>query len=542
MKNTNCFTRIGHFIIIGLFSLLTHGLLLLNDGVYWDGWLIYTALIEKNWTVLNLWFTESGGLPLTLYLHWFLGYFPGVVFGYKLIAFLSITLSGILVYLVCDKLRIFTCKESLLIVLLSLSYPAFQVSIGLITLPYLVFYCLFLLACLFAVKSEEVKGIPSHYFMRAFSLILFALSFSINSLLVFYFGFFFILVHYIQRKWNLSSFKDVFTKILPRRLDYAILPFLYWVIIKFFFPAHGLYANYNQISFSPLRIIYIYIIFAKNAVYAQLNEALVGLINMPVLLLLGLLAAYCAYVIFSLNDKVLFGQKLKPYSLLFCGFMLLLLGIFPYAVVGKSPSIHGWGTRHALLVVLPMAIVIVNFGHMLFGNKKGSISKIGFSFLVIFVLAFSISTITYYISWQARWVKDRSIMTNLADFDKEKDISILWINDQFPLGGENNYQFYEWSSMFKTVWGDESHIGLDSKNHRSGFPVDYGCFFNKRYNLSNFDPDGSQAELTIRRGIPHSELGLSMWYLYYKHFRKNRLATFLSGITDIEIQPIPLPN
>ena len=544
IKDVNFFPKIDYnYVVIVVSAVLIHGLLLLNDGVYWDGWLIYDVFLDKDWNDYYLWASEMGGLPIMHYFHRLLVViFPGVIFGYKLVAFLSITFSALFVYMICNELRLSNRKENLFIALLSLSYPAFQVSVELSVNSYLVCYCLFLLACLLAIKSEGKGGIP-HYFLRLCSLAFFILSFRINSLLVFYFGFLFILVFYIQRKWRFLSVKDVFTKIVPRRLDYLLLPFLYWIIIKTVFPSHGLYANYNKIVFSPLRIIYKYIFFAKNAVYAQLNDALVNLINMPVLLLLGLLATYCIYSIFSLDEKVFFERKLKPYSLFLFGFILLLLAIFPYAAVGKAPSIHGWNTRHALLVALPMAIIIVSFGRILFGNKKGTISKIGFSFLVIFVLAFSISTITYYIAWQARWVKDRSVMTNLSDLNKKEDISVFWINDQFPLGGENNYRFYEWSSMFKTVWGDESHIGLDQKIYSAGALVDYQRYSNKRYNLSDFDPDGRQAILTIHMGPrKHSDLRLSVRYFYHKYLHKDGLSKFLSGVTDIEMQPIPMSH
>ena len=403
-------------------------------------------------------------------------------------------------------------------------------------------YCLFLLASLLAIKYEKKDG-NFHYFLRLCSLVLFVLCFEVNSLLVFYFGFFFILVFYIQRSLRLSSVKDVFTKIVLRRLDYLLLPFLYWAIIRAAFPSYGLYADYNQIAFSPLRIIFEYILFAKNAVYAQLNGALVNLINMPVLLLIGLLAAYCIYTIFHLNDKVFFEQKLKPYSLLFFFFMLLLLGIFPYAAVGKAPSIQGWNTRHALLIALPMAIIVVGLIRIFFSNKKGIISNMGFSFLVVMVLAFTLSTITYYISWQARWAKDRSIMVNLSRLNNIEGISIFWINDQFPLGGENNYRFYEWSTMFKTVWGDESRIGLDLRRYTSRFLVDGKRYFIKFYNLSDFNPDGRQAVLTIRSGSrKYRDLGLSIRYLYYKYFRQNRLKEFLSEVTDLGIKPMPVSH
>ena len=535
-KDIKFFPTIDYgYVIIVASGLLIHGLLLLNDGVYWDGWLIYDIFLEKDWNDYYLWASELGDLPVMTYFYRFLVWiFPGVIFGYKLVAFLSITFSALFVYMICNELRLTNRKENLFIALLSLSYPAFQVSVELSVNTYLVCYCLFLLACLLAIKSEGENGI-SHYFLHFCSFAFFILSFRTNSLLVFYFAFFLILILHIQRKLSLLSVKDVFTKVVPRRLDYFLLPFVYWIIVKAAFPSHGEYSSYHQIDFSPLRIIYIYIRFARNAVYTQLNDSFLSLINMPVLCLLGLLAAYCVYLTFSLNDKVFFERKLKPYSLLFFGFMLLLLGVFAYAAVGEAASSHGWNTRHALLIALPMGIIIVSFGRILFSNKRGAISKIGFSFLVILVMAFTLSTIKYYISWQARWVKDRSIIANLSDLKKKEDVSVFWINDQFPLGGENSYRYYEWSTIFKTVWGDESHIGSDPIIHSAGFPQ---RICTKRYNLSDFDPDGRQATLTIRKGILHTELGLAGRYLYYKYFRKNKLSKFLSGLTDIEIQPI----
>ena len=541
IKSVNFFPKIDYNIVVIVISaVLVHGLLLLNDGVYWDGWLIYDIFLERDWNDYYLWTSEMGDLPILSYFYMFLvKIFPGVIFGYKLVAFLSITFSALFVYMICNELRLTNRIENLFIALLSLSYPAYQVSVELCVNQYSVCYCLFLLACLFAVKSESKERI-SHYFLRFSSLALFIISFRVNALLVFYFGFFLILVFYIRWNWRYSSVRDAFAKIIPRRLDYLLLPFLYWIIKQVAFQPHGIYLGYNQIAFSPLRIIIKYIMFGKNAVYAQLNDALVNLINLPVLLFLCLFATYYIYLTYSLGDKVFFKQKLRPCSLLLFGVVLLMLSIFPYAVVGKAPLINGWSTRYSLLIALPMAIIMVSFGCLFFSNKKGSISKIGFAFLATLVLAFNLSTITYYISWQARWIKDRSVMTNLSGLNMKEDTSIFWINDQFPMGGENNYRFYEWSTMFKTVWGDESYIGLDQKYSAVSL-AGYQRFFNTRYNLSDFDPDGSQAILTIFRGVlQYSDLELSIRYLYYKWLRKNGLTEFLSGVTDIEIQPIPV--
>jgi len=514
--------------------------LLLNDGVYWDGWLIYTSLVEKSWHNIHSIFFEPGA-PITAYFHWAMGYLPAMIFSYKLVAFLSITLFGILVYSICNELRLLSRIESLFIALLSVSYPAFQASIELATIPYLAYYCLFLLACFLALRSEKAHGFP-HYCLRVGSLALWALSFTINSLLVFYYGFLLVLILHARYSRGISL-KHVFTRFLPRRLDYVLLPLLYWVVARGFFPPHGIYSDYNQLSFSPWVMTAVYNAFVNNAVYAQLSNALKNLLNYPVfvlLILLGLLWA-CST---PLSGSIRFlDKKVKSYALLLFGFVLLALAIFPYAVVDKAPSAQGWETRHALLVALPVAIILVAITRLALGDKTGSISRLGLFFLTILLLAFTLSSINNYLSWQARWVKDQSIMENLSTLENTENVSVFWVDDQFQVGGEETYRFYEWSSIFKSVWGDESRIGLDQRAYTPDFLTQGLRYFNDRYNLSDFDPAGCQAILTIRRGPDSSSnAGMSMRYLFCKFFCKDSLAHFLHGVTDLQVEPISTPE
>ena len=48
------------YLLIGVMALLSHGLLLLNDGMYWDGWLLDNHLAEDDWGEVNKWATDSG--------------------------------------------------------------------------------------------------------------------------------------------------------------------------------------------------------------------------------------------------------------------------------------------------------------------------------------------------------------------------------------------------------------------------------------------------------------------------------------------------
>jgi hypothetical protein len=186
-----------------------------------------------------------------------------------------------------------------------------------------------------------------------------------------------------------------------------------------------------------------------------------------------------------------------------------------------------------------MAIIFVAVTRLSFGDKTGSISKGGLLFLMALLLAFTLCSIGNYFSWQARWVKDQSIMENLSTLENTDNVSVFWVDDQFQVGGEETYEFYEWSSIFKSVWGDESHIGLDQRAYTPDFLTQGLRYFNDRYNLSDFDPAGCQAILTIYPGPDSSSsAGMSMRYLFYKFFRKDGLGQFLHRITDVQVQPI----
>jgi len=534
----------SHYIIIVGFSLIVHGLLLLNDGVYYDGWPIYHHLVDKNWNLFHLWLTESGGIPSVAYLHWVMGYLPSMIFSYKLLAFLSITFSGMLVYLICNELRLFSRTWSLFIALLSLSYPAFQLSVDLIAMPYLICYCLFLLACFMALRSEKRMGFP-HYLLRIGSLALFVLSFSINSLLVFYYGFLLVLILHARRDQNMSL-NHVFTRFLPHRLDYVLLPIMYFVVARVFFPAHGFYADiypYNPISFLPSRIFAVYGAFINNAIYAHIKLAL--------LFLLALIFVQWIRSTVLRGSTRSVDEKGTSYALLFFGIALLALAIFPYAAVGKAASVHGYATRHALLVALPMALIVVAVTRLLFADKEGFTSKLGFFFLTVLLLSFTYSSVANYTSWQARWVKDRSIMVNLAKLENAEGVSVFWVDDQYQLGGQASYYFYEWPCIFKSVWGDKSRIGLDQSRYTSDFLDEWDDGwgrYSERVYLSDFDPAGCQAILTIRPGpesprntsLPNARL--SALYFYYRFFHNDHLTEFLHGVTEVQVQPISAPQ
>lgn len=522
-------------------SVLIHGLLLLNDGVYWDGWLIYAKLQDKDWSTLYQLYHELG-VPTFAYFHWLMGYLPYTIFCYKLVAFLSITCSAILVYMICEESRLTNRLGSLLIALLSLSYPAFQASTELCLLPYMVFYSVFLLACFLAMKSERMTGL-SRYVLHVVALALWLLSFSSSALLVFYYGFLLVLVLLVRQNEGLSV-KNLLTRFLLRRLDYVFLPILYWFVMRHFFPPHGHYATFNQFSLSILGVAWYYVDFLWHSVCAQVDVALGRLLHHPAALVFVLLTLLWLSRTFHLHSIRLSERKTSFYGALLVGVALLLLAILPCAVTLKPLSTSGYWTHYFLLVGLPMAVILISIVQLCLGNARGAISRFGLFFLAILFVAFSLSTWAYYFSWQGRWVKDRSIIENLRATDSASQVSVFWVDDRFQMGQEEGYRFFEWSSLLSTVWKDESHIGLDQRLFTPDFLTEGLPYFNDRYELSSFDPAGCQAVLTIRPGPNSSEnaVVLSLRYFYHKFCRPSTLETFLNGVTELEVTPVSAPE
>lgn len=537
------------YFLIGLVALLGHGLLLLNDGTYFDDWILQPMLAEARWQEFFNWFSEMS-LPVSGYFYW--GVKQAGLFGYyQAAAFLLIFFSAVLIYKICLRLTWINRYEALGIALLSMVFPAYQATVVLCHLHYEFFYCMFLLAAWLLLRAEQIKGqnglgLP----LRLPSLFLFFLAFNLNSLLVFYFSFLLLLFLHLKQAHQFSWLAAAKT-LLPRYADFILLPFAYWIGKKLFFPTHGLYANYNVIKLSLASIANNLLTFIMTAGYAQVEASVARLMGQPVLWILILAGVYLAYSGFMKKREPLalphfqieqLSRKTKWIFLY--GVVLLLSGVFAYSAVGASPSPSGWNTRHAILFGLPMAVLIVAALRPLWINglyhEPGNFDSrlagilIGASLLA----AFTLSTISYYAGWQVRAIKDRAVMTVLANAPAMKKFSVFWIDDQFPAGGERAYRFYEWSGMFKQVWGGESRIGLQMQVYGNNPAILPGFkqYATKFYTLSEFDPSGCQVMMGITRGpLQYSDAGLVRKYFELRFFNEAGLADFLHGVVHLNI-------
>ena len=481
------------------------------DGVYWDGWLVRGYETNRDWTSMWTLFGDCGQ-PITGCFHWLVGYLPNPILSYHVIAFVSILSSTILTYLLLNKFRLFNRQTALFIALLSSSIPLFLAQVEIVMVPTVFFYALFLLAWFITLNIER-KGMIL-ILSRVVIWILWFVSFSINSLLVWYYAFLVLFAYLVYRE-HARNTKQTLQWFVTKGIDYLVLPLMFWIFMRTVFPPHGLYGDYNQLTLLPSRSsLNGYISYGVDQLLAT-GKAIVHY-RYVILPLFGV----SALAIWLSRKRIhIESQILQSLAL---GIFLLAAALIPYALTGKVPGAY-WESRHCFLLGLPIAVIIVSIAKFLCRTQTLAVLA-----LTILLVVFGIMQVSNYIQWQARWVKDASVVTNLSRMDPG-NISTFLIVDKYVINSEP-YRFYEWSSMFTKAWGSEKYLGISSPE-----TVPDEKYFNRSYSLAEYNPYGAQAVLEIDRGQEESNGKLVFEYFKYRYCNRDKLNDFLSGVTKVSI-------
>ncbi|MGH9372941.1 MAG: hypothetical protein ACRD15_15565 [Vicinamibacterales bacterium] len=339
-------------LIIAAVALVVHGLLLVDSGVYFDDWLVYTFVVKRDWHLLTAIVRDRGIPPIEQYYWWMFRDLP--VFGYRAAVFIMIIGSAWLAMLVGRASTFLSRQESLLVAVFIVCYSGFQSWVLFCTSQYVFFYCLFLAAALLAFQAEREQG-WRHWARRGAALTLFATSYCLGSLLFLTMVFGVLLLLHIKKIRGLTILRLIVTGV-PRRLDYFALPVIYWYGVHWLIPPRGLLEGYNTVLRSTDAIVSNLKQFAINSVAVQFRTGLDALGQHPSAIVA---AVALAVVVWSLGKR--WGDPaptptkwLLPFALVWA-----IGAMFPYAAVNKPAAPIGWDTRHALLVSYPLGVAIV---------------------------------------------------------------------------------------------------------------------------------------------------------------------------------------
>ena len=393
--------------IILLLYLLSHGLILLIlNAIYWDDWIIYN--VDKETIFKN--FHESGVfVPFVSYLHSYI--LPIGPWLYRLLTlflflFISYFFNKILLSLK------FLNKENRFIIILFFTLLPFNIArIALIDFPYTICLTLFFIAW-------RYKNI------RYISLPLFFISFTTNSL-----PFLYIIVLFHIYYESSNYFNNGFSlKILLSKIDYLLLPVVFVIIKYSYFVPYGDYINYNN-DFS------LYNLFS-NPILQFLHSGYF-LINIKLNIFLLLILAYTVSKIlpnFNNNYNLPFTKK-QVFSF---GVFSTILVLFPYWIVGHTPTFVDWSSRHQLL--MPFGMSIIFFSIYYFLNFK--------KWFLISVITISISiNINFYFDLFKDWNKQKELRSIFENRVEEYSDKILIIKDYTDNALDRTFRNYEWEAL-----------------------------------------------------------------------------------------------
>lgn len=521
------------FLIIGM-TLAVHGWLLLNDGMHWDGLTqVYLPIVQQDWDRLYNLFSGYG-YPIRAYEHWVAAQLGGIIWGHQVVTLIAILLGAYFTYQVCWQSGAFSTRDSLWIALLGLAFPAYRTTTELIMMPYSVGHAAFFLGLWMVLVAERQKG-AGHWLWRIVALLILYFSFWIYSFLVFFYGFVLLLAWGYCQKYHLRSWQGL-VQYGRQHLDFVALPLFFWGMLQVLFPQPA----YYQPSLSG-PIVESVIRFLQWGITAQFIQALIWLLDVRVLVVLAVLQ-WVLWRTTAREDKPSTIPTLTPPQMVLFGVLLLMLGILPYVMIGKSPlAIDGGTTRHNLLVGLPVAIMLVG------GVRWGLAARprMGAGILLGFLCLFGLLYWNDYMGWQARWAKNRAIIQALQADNAYQNYAILWIDDQFPLGPQTGYPPYEWSGLFTIAGGGERQIGLDYRYAMHYLTVYSEDTTQRSYDyLRQLDLAGCQTILTIREG-PQGEggtWGISLDYWRLRLFQPDQVEGYLQDLVQLQYYPIAAPQ
>lgn len=446
--------------------------LLLNfNAIYWDDWAWFyqedISFVLQAFDQLKVGY--KGEFFLFLMNLDFYGAYP-----FRIFVFIAIFISGLCVYYILSKIEHFDRHSRFFIVLFFLLAPLFTskmlASISIFYLPVMFFFIGF------AIMVKYVN--EGNIFNRILALILFTLSFSTNSVLVFYFIIFIFLYYFHFNSFNgILEFIKNMLLISKKYIDFLLIPFLYYIYKSIYMVPWGLYEGYNGISLlKMLNPIKYFESIGRNffdPIFSSLQET-----SSIIVFLI-----FFIYIIdiFKKNKhlNMIEDEKNKKLLLFVIGFIMFIFATMPYIAVDKMPKMGFSDSRFQILLPLGFSILLYYSVLLIFKNNFRKYM------LLVLIFSFIIFNIKDQFAWNIDWQYQQSIKQNIEDSEIIKNNStflvINQLNDKFY--NSRKPPFYEFSGISKQALGTDDKLFVYKSEDVEEYKkiVQY-----KHYNISNW--------------------------------------------------------
>lgn len=493
-------------IIISVVYLITHFCILILSGCWWDDW----TFMSHNIGYINEVASQSGRPEWNI----LIPFCWSLKNNGRILIFFIYLLISYCVYVILYNSKLLDKEESLITTILFIIAPVNDARILISNFSYCVGLLLFYLASVLFVMWNNRNH---NYLLRIIILIAYYFSFILNSLYAYYYVIFIYLfimnIKNNKKEITFTSITKIAYKTVYSNLDFFLLPFLYILINKTFFPTYGeIFGNYNSITILGL---------IKCIKYIPLS--IVSLIANPFIILFNIKEVNnWYYFVFGIIITIIITYlsikkktKLKTLFSLLVGVLILSLAIFPYTEVRLSTiSSTGVIGRDAILTPLGLSIIIFSF-ISLFNNKK----TIFITIAIIDILSVN----KLYLEWQ----KDYYYQLSMENLFENK---IIENNDTFYLIDENEsniqgQRFYSINANAKNVYNNETRLFINEPSCLLLLEDDCNIEklkneLNHAYVMKDYNPSDNNLDAIL---IYRCDLGIidTIILKYYEMFNEN---------------------
>ena len=425
--------------------------MLLVSGAWWDDWKYYVN--DYFGIDMRTHYLSAGRIDAYCIIA-LVDQLPSYLF--RLVVIMCFTLSAVLIYYIL--LKLFDDRyQAFIISILYNAIPVNDARVMRCVFPYTFALAIFWLGTLLLIYMLEAQKKRDKYILRIVTLILYFISFTTNSLLVYYI--IPLAIIWVLEANELFENKNLHVKAYIKRvlkyLDFYILPILFWGIKNIFFHTKERYENYNEVSIGKCLSALIItgraaaesgkrILLSWSSVVKQIPFSLFGFIIIFL-------------VCFLLRDRISKETKHISKRYQFLGFILggiiYLIGLFPYVVIRQGTLLTtGLSGRDAILACLGICIMVYYFMNLL------SIPNWGQYAIVICVI---FSSFIHFHLWYMTYIKDYyqqvALQQSWQNTDEVRDgRTFIYIRKKG--NGLDTERFYSLGALSKQTYGDASRF------------------------------------------------------------------------------------
>ncbi|MEA2836585.1 MAG: hypothetical protein QOD89_1135 [Bradyrhizobium sp.] len=524
------FERSGFPLALCALAFLSWGPLLLNtDAIYWDDWVLKGQPVEG---VARL-MLSLGVLPSAV-LHSTLLSLGNGIFGYRVACFVATCAIALAIFGILVRSRAFGRTDAFLIAALALVFPVNQARVAAINVPAQIYFALFMCAWYLSLRNLEKPA----FWRRGLALVFFVISFSAQSLLLFYVLPIAHLFWVEARKTPVLAPGTIWRtgfRWIRANMDFLLAPFVAYLIRAVFYSPAPMYDGYNAITIEGLTT------GVRKAVTALVPAFVDPIMASSPNLIVAAIFGGCALVLLLsgyFKSQAPDGLSKRSLLLIAGGLAAFVIGVYPYCAVDKIPYSKEWYSRYQLLVPFGAATLLFGLIELLsFGKRYVVLTATAY-----FILTFAWADLRMLHDYRLDWKKQLAIIEGLKALEPARAArggALLFVDDAADLNAsERFFRFYELSGFLRRAYGDQTRFGtLVSDCQRRN---DYKQFKGEGYSIDGYEGGAVAGVIRIDRNKRGESLFDESVAAALKLFGKYPAQSDAAGSEPVRLHFIPV--